>query len=192
MFHLQTYTYIIHCVYCVRQLYVSVEESSKINAKNLRHCFSVTAEWEFVIYTQKKRACMRWLSKLISCTHKILASSTNTQVKDLTWKYPWPVQTTIKAHSQANHTQIPCSWAFISFQYILYFTGQLAGACLPTFQLMINTCLGFLPQCLHSTTDILKPPNWGENINRSKYMATDSSNSFNIIGRYLQHGWGHY
>lgn len=57
MYHPQTYTYIIHsvCVYCVSQLYVSVEGSSKINAKNLRHCFSVTAEWEFVIYTRRKK-----------------------------------------------------------------------------------------------------------------------------------------
>lgn len=31
MFHLQSYTYIIHsvCVYCVSQLYVSVEEAAK-------------------------------------------------------------------------------------------------------------------------------------------------------------------
>lgn len=65
---------------------------------------------------------------------KILASSTDTRVmKDLTWKYPWPVQTTINAHSQANHTQIPCRPAFISFQYILCFTGQLAGTSLLHF-----------------------------------------------------------
>lgn len=58
---------------------------------------------------------------------------------------------------------------------------------------MINTCLGFLPQRLHSTTDIPKPPNRGEkNINRSEYMAADSRNSFNIMSRTLQHGRGHY
>lgn len=77
------------CVCCVSQLYVLVEGSSKIIAKNLRHCFSVTAEWEFCnLHSQKKKNLPETVIKAnFMCWYieTILASSTDTQVvKDLT------------------------------------------------------------------------------------------------------------
>lgn len=130
---------------------------------------------------QKKITRMIWLSKLISCTFRKFLHPPqthrwwNTSHENIHDLCKQPLMHIHKLITHKYPSGGPTHQPGIYFLPIYSLFYRSAGWCLPpTLQLMINTCLGFLPQHLHSTTDIPKPPNWGEkNINRSEYMAAN-------------------